>query len=224
MENWNGFTLLELMIVVTLIMIIAAIAIPCLTTSKISANEASAVASIHAINTAELTYAAIYGGYADSLANLGGPDPCTKSAETACLLDQSLAGGLKAGYRFMAVGGSSSGGHNTTYVVGAAPEVFDRTGHRLFCSTDKGVIRTDLNTSGSTITPSTNSVPVFRHCSNACEFRRFPLSGGETKAVPPPEATSAPRESAPTGYLRPLQIPRNPDRERCSQSWPSDRC
>lgn len=157
----KGFTLLELMIVVALIMIIAAIAIPCLTTSKISANEASAVASIRAINTAEISYAATYGGYAPSLANLGGPDPCTKSAETACLLDQNLAAGVKSGYRFIAIGESPSGGQNTSYVTGAAPEVFDRTGHRLFCSTDKNVIRTDLNTGASTSPPGPEQCASF---------------------------------------------------------------
>ena len=161
MTDQKGFTLLELMIVVALIMIIAAIAIPCLTTSKISANEASAVASIRAINTAEISYAATYGGYASSLANLGGPDPCTKSAETACLLDQSLAAGVKAGYRFIAIGGSPSGGQNTSYATGAAPEVFDRTGHRLFCSTDKNVIRTDLNAGASTIPPGPEQCASF---------------------------------------------------------------
>jgi type IV pilus assembly protein PilA len=154
MSHPRGFTLLELMIVVALIMIIAAISIPCLTDSKISANEASAVASIRAINTAEISYEATYGGYAPRLANLGGPDPCSRSAQTACLLDQSLAAGTKAGYRFMAVGASPSGTQNTSYVVGAAPEVFDRTGRRRFCSTDKNVIRADLNQSGSTMPPS----------------------------------------------------------------------
>jgi type II secretory pathway pseudopilin PulG len=103
------------MIVVTLILIIAAIAVPCLVDSKISANEASAVGSIRAIGTAEVSYQAAYGGYADSLGRLGGAEPCTKSAETACLLDQSLAGGAKAGYRFVAVGGNPSGGENTSY-------------------------------------------------------------------------------------------------------------
>jgi prepilin-type N-terminal cleavage/methylation domain-containing protein len=161
MRHRSGFTLLELMIVVALIMIIAAIAIPSLTTSKISANEVSAVASIRAINNAEISYAATYGGYAASLANLGGPDPCTKSAQTACLLDQSLAGGVKAGYRFAAIGGNPSGGQNTSYIVGAAPEVFDRTGHRLFCSTDKNVIRADLNAGASTIPPSAEQCASF---------------------------------------------------------------
>jgi type IV pilus assembly protein PilA len=152
MRRQRGFTLMELMIVLALILIIAAIAIPSMVDAKINADEASAVASIRTINTVEITYQATYGGYADSLANLGGAEPCTKSAATACLLDQSLAGGVKSGYSFTAVGGNPTGGGNTTYVVGAAPLVFDRTGRRLFCSTEKSVIRTDLN-SGSSTTP-----------------------------------------------------------------------
>jgi prepilin-type N-terminal cleavage/methylation domain-containing protein len=157
----KGFTLMELMIVVTLILIIAAIAIPSMREAQIHANEASAVGSVRAINTAEVSYQATYGGYADSLAQLGGPEPCKKSAETACLLDQSLAGGVKSGYRFVAVGGSASGGENTSYIVGAAPEVFDRTGKREFCSTDKGVIRADLNAAGSTIPPGLEQCTAF---------------------------------------------------------------
>ena len=157
----KGFTLMELMIVVTLILIIAAIAIPSMREAQIHANEASAVGSIRAINTAEVSYQATYGGYADSLAQLGGAEPCKKSAETACLLDQSLAGGMKSGYRFVAVGGNPSGGENTSYVTGAAPEVFDRTGKRIFCSTDKSVIRTDLNADGITIPPNAEQCATF---------------------------------------------------------------
>jgi prepilin-type N-terminal cleavage/methylation domain-containing protein len=161
MARQRGFTLLELMIVVVLILVIAAIAIPSMREAQIHANEASAVGSIRAINQVEVQYQATYGGYAASLSNLGGADPCTKSAETACLLDQSLAGGTKSGYRFVVVGGSPSGGLNASYVVGAAPEVFDRTGKRLFCSTDKNVIRTDLNSSGSTIPPGAEQCASF---------------------------------------------------------------
>ena len=161
MRQQSGFTLLELMIVIVLILILSAIAIPCFTTSKISANEASAVASLRAINTAEISYQATYGGFAESLGNLGGAEPCKKSAETACLLDQSLAQGSKSGYRFVAIGGNASGGLNTSYLVGAAPEVFDRSGKRLFCSTDKNVIRVDLNAGGSTIPPGTDQCLTF---------------------------------------------------------------
>lgn len=162
MRRETGFTLLELMIVIALIVIIAAIAMPSMKEAKMNANEASAVSSIRAINTVEVGYQAAYGGYANTLANLGGADPCTKSAETACLLDQSLAGGVKSGYRFAAVGGNPSAGDNTSYEVGAAPEIYDRTGKRRFCSTDKNVIRVDLNTGGSTNPPSAEECAGFK--------------------------------------------------------------
>jgi len=161
MISQAGFTLLELMIVIAVILIIAAIAIPSMREAQMHANEVSAVASIRTISTAELTYQAAYGGYANSLANLGGAEPCTKSAETACLLDQSLAGGSKSGYRFVAAGGNPSDGANTSYFIAAAPEVFDRTGKRLFCSTDKNVIRADLNGTGSTIPPGAEQCAGF---------------------------------------------------------------
>jgi type II secretory pathway pseudopilin PulG len=149
------------MIVMALIVIIAAIAIPSMKEAKITTDEASAVASIRAISTAEVSYEATYGGYAATLANLGGGEPCTKSAETACLLDESLAQGVKSGYRFAAVGGNASGGGNTSYVVGAAPEVYDRSGKRMFCSTEKNVIRVDLNAAGRTIPPGPEECAEF---------------------------------------------------------------
>ena len=162
MKRQTGFTLMELMIVIALILIIAAIAIPSLKEAQMNANETSAVGSIRAINTAEVSYQAAYGGYADSLGNLGGADPCTKSEATACLLDESLAGGVKAGYNFTAIGGNASGGENTSYVVGAAPQVFDHTGKRMFCSTEKSVIRTDLNEAGSTVPPNGSQCTGFK--------------------------------------------------------------
>ncbi len=162
MKGQKGFTLMELLIVVALILIIAAITIPSLTQAKINANETSAVASVRAINQMEVSYQVAYGGYAETLANLGGADPCTKSSATACLLDQSLAGGVKSGYNFAAVGENPAYGINTSFVVGAAPVVFDRTGKRLFCSTDKNVIRGDLNAGGSTVPPNAVQCAGFR--------------------------------------------------------------
>jgi len=162
MENQKGFTLIELVIVVTLILIIAAITIPSLTKSKINANEASAVGSLRAITQAEVSYQAGFGGFANSLANLGGAEPCKSSAETACLLDESLAGGVKSGYNFAAVGGNPATEAHTTFVAGAAPLVFDRTGQRLFCTTDKNVIRADLNVGGSTIPPDGQQCATFK--------------------------------------------------------------
>ena len=153
MKRQSGFTLIELMIVMAIILIIAAVTIPSLIDAKMRANETSAIASIRAINQMEIAYQAAYGGYADSLANLGGVDPCTKSSTTACLLDQSLAGGEKSGYKFTAVGNNPAGGMSTGYAVGAAPVVFDRTGKRRFCTTDKNVLRADPNTAGSVVSP-----------------------------------------------------------------------
>ncbi len=123
-ETLKGFTLIEMLIVIAIILIIAAVTIPGMTNMKMNANETSAVQSVRAINQMEVAYQAAYGGYAESLANLGGADPCTKSAATACLLDDSLAGGVKAGYNFVAVGNNPVGGMSTGYVVGAAPLSF----------------------------------------------------------------------------------------------------
>src|SRR5258708_15280484 len=162
MNLQKGFTLMELLVVVALILIIAAITIPSMTVAKIHADEASAVASVRAINQAEVSYQATYGGYADLLANLGGAEPCSKSAATACLLDQSLAGGVKSGYNFSAIGGSAANGASTTYVAGAAPTAFDRTGKRLFCSTEKNVVRADLNAAGSTAPPDAQQCAGFK--------------------------------------------------------------
>ena len=163
MAHARGFTLIELLIVVSIILIIAAMVVPALKNSKISADEASAVNSIRAINTAEMAYQAAYPerGYANSLGNLGGAEPCTRSAETACLLDQSLAGGVKSGYVFAATGGNAASGANTTYVAGAAPAVFDRTGVHLFCSTERNVVRQDANAGGSTAPPNAQQCAGF---------------------------------------------------------------
>jgi type IV pilus assembly protein PilA len=161
MRQTNGFSLMELMVVVAVIFILLAVAIPGMREMMIHTNEVSAVASIRAINTAEVSYQATYGGYAESLGQLGGAEPCKKSAETACLLDESLAGGEKSGYRFVAIGGNSSGGANKSYLASAAPDVFDRTGKRIFCSTDRGVIRVDQNAEGRTMPPSVEQCAAF---------------------------------------------------------------
>ena len=161
MVRQKGFSLMELMIVLALILIILAMAIPSMREAKINADEASAVQSIRAINQAEVQYEAAYGGFADSLAKLGGADPCSKSADTACLLDDSLAGGSKQGYSFTAIGENKSGNDNTSFVVGAAPESFDRTGRRRFCSSEKNVIRADPNGEGNTTPPDAEQCAKF---------------------------------------------------------------
>ena len=98
----EGFSLIELLIVVAIILIIAAIAIPSLIRSRIAANQASAIESLRVLGTSEVTYAAIYGnGYSATLAALGSPPAgAIPSASAAGLIDDLLTSGFKSGYQF----------------------------------------------------------------------------------------------------------------------------
>ena len=145
MKEQKGFSLIELLIVVAIILIIAAIANPNLMRSKMAANQSSAVGSLRTINTAEVTYQTNYPavGYATGLANLGGADSsCTSatfaSSTSACLIDNTLAGGTKSGYVFSATGGG--GTPAVTYTSLATPQVPGQTGQNQYCSDQSGVL------------------------------------------------------------------------------------
>ena len=137
----KGFSLIELLIVVAIILIIAAIAIPNLLRARMAANESSAVASIRTINTGMITYNSTYPtvGFAATLAVLGGASPCTPTSGTSCLLDNVLALGTKSGYTFHATG--AGGTPATIYYATGVPVTLNQTGIRSFCAFEDAVVR-----------------------------------------------------------------------------------
>jgi len=141
-QREKGFSLIELLIVVAIILIIAAIAIPNLLRSRIAANEASAVRGIRAITTAEHAYATAYPdiGYTCSLTSLGPPPNGQSVASTgADILDPVIAAGVKSGYSFAIT--SCTGTPISNYESSAAPVSVGGSGQRAFCSDGSGIIQ-----------------------------------------------------------------------------------
>ena len=143
-RHQSGFSLIEVLIVVGIILIIAAIAIPNLLRARLSANEVLAASSVGTVMHSEIAYSIAYlnVGFARSLTELGGPaGACTGSSSTACLIDSSLTLGQKSGYNFLAIGVIGAGGNLQYFRCWSGTDDFQQDGSRDFCATTDVVLR-----------------------------------------------------------------------------------
>jgi prepilin-type N-terminal cleavage/methylation domain-containing protein len=154
MTKQKGFSLIELLIVIAIILVISAIAIPSYLRSRMQANEASAMGSVRLINTSAVIYASTYVdvGFPANMSDMGGANPCSATSTSACLLDDTIAHGTKSGYSFAWAGD----GHTPSagYSLSATPLTVGGSGQRMFCTDQSGLIRYDPSGAGCSSTSS----------------------------------------------------------------------
>jgi prepilin-type N-terminal cleavage/methylation domain-containing protein len=151
-DNQDGFTLLELLVVLTVLLIISAIAIPNFLHSRMAANEASAVGSLRTVIAACANYSSTWGtGFPVSLSYLGPGKPAIATA--ADLVDSSVSDGAKSGYQFTYVSGAPTNGKISTYTITASPVVPGKSGGRYFFTDQSGVIRYDTAGAATVTSP-----------------------------------------------------------------------
>lgn len=155
-KDGKGFSLIELLLVVAIILIIAGIAIPSFLRSRIAANQSSAVASMQTLTVAEAAYSATYGGgFSASMASLIPPAAGANPTSTAAgLIDSVLASGAKSGYSFTySPGPTDSSGRINDFSFSAAP-ISSSAGTEYYYVDQSGVVRQNATAvAGSTDAP-----------------------------------------------------------------------
>jgi len=151
----RGFSLIELLLVVAVILIIAAIAIPNYLHSKERANESGAVQNLRTITTAETVYSTTYSiGYSSTLAQLGGTS-LTVDQNNAGLIDSVLATGTKAGYTYnFTVLSTDNSGDVQGYSINADPIIPGQTGDQHYYTDESDIIRHNVTQPASASDPS----------------------------------------------------------------------
>jgi prepilin-type N-terminal cleavage/methylation domain-containing protein len=146
-----GFSLIELLIVIAIILIILAVAMPKLQRARMYSQEMAAIQAIRAIHQAQAMYYSQFGKYAESLASLGPPASGASGPQAADMIQEDLAAGEKQGYKFVVT--ATPGG----YVVNAAPVAFGNSGSRTFWSDQSMTVRQNYGQE-----PATATSPMFK--------------------------------------------------------------
>ncbi|HUC54951.1 MAG TPA: prepilin-type N-terminal cleavage/methylation domain-containing protein [Candidatus Cybelea sp.] len=153
----SGFSLIELLIVVAIILVIAAIAIPNLMASRMAANESSSAQETRAVTTAEVVYSAQYNiGFASALTDLGDAGGTgSVSSTNACLIDAVLAAGIKSGYSFTyAPTNADSANHYQGFTLNTNPLNPGYSGRKYFFTDQTAVVRVNLTAAATISDPS----------------------------------------------------------------------
>lgn len=147
-ERQRGFSLIELLVVISIILIILTIAVPQMSKMQANARETGAIATIHTIYAAQIQYQSTFNKFATNLSQLGPASSAgaTEGPESAGLISASLASGNSSGYVF------TLAGTPTGYTISAVPKTFGSTGRRTFYADQTGVVRENWGQEPATAT------------------------------------------------------------------------